>query len=482
MSQKMLEKGCLAAVVLYVLLAAAFYFICGEQLHYRYVQTDMLSASDIIGEITADVTVTQRAAVDGDRLLGLTLYSATYGRRNTGILRVEVCDGERLLASKDVDISGLADNSTFYAAFDTPVPLPGKLVELRITAPESTPGNAVTLYSGNTISTARNQVDAGLREDEFCRVNGAALDTALCFQLRSQEELWFGAYYWQIMCVGLALLCCGCWYLLRKNKAGEPTLVINMFTAFSRYHYLIQQLVARDFKSKYKRSVLGVLWSFLNPMLTMSVQYVIFSTLFRSDIPNFVVYLLSGIVCFNFFSEATSMTLTSIVSNAALITKVYVPKYIYPLTRVMSSTVNFLLALIPLLAMLLVTRTPITPAVLLLPIGVVCLFALCLGVGLLLAASMVFFRDTQFLWNVVSMLWMYATPIFYPESIVPSNMMALYKCNPLYHIIRFIRTILMEGISPEPKAYALMLIAALVPLALGVTVFMKTQDEFVLNI
>ena len=106
----------------------------------------------------------------------------------------------------------------------------------------------------------------------------------------------------------------------------------------------------------------------------------------------------------------------------------------------------------------------------------------CLGLGMLLATSMVFFRDTQFLWGVMSMMWMYATPIFYPESILPARLMPLFKCNPLYHIIRFMRIVLMDGISPEPKAYALMLIASFVPLALGAWVFKKTQDRFVLNI
>ena len=99
-----------------------------------------------------------------------------------------------------------------------------------------------------------------------------------------------------------------------------------------------------------------------------------------------------------------------------------------------------------------------------------------------LAAAMVFFRDTQFLWGVVSMLWMYATPIFYPESILPQHLLPLFKCNPLYHIIRFIRIILMDGISPEPKAYALMLLAALIPLTLGAAIFKRTQDRFVLHI
>lgn len=480
MSQKKLQKGCLVALALYLVLSVALFLIAGEQFHYRNRQTDMLSGSGVIGEITADTLVTQSIHPQGDRLTGLTFYAATYSRQNRGILHVELYGGEELLAAQDVDLSTLSDNSNFSVPFD--VALSGGDLQVRITAPESSAENAVTLYYGNAYSASRAQVAAELRQDELAQVNGVALDGALCLQVHTQERLWFGSYYWYFVGAGLILLGGYCLLLLRKNRQNKSTLVLKVISAFTRYRYLMKQLVARDFKTKYKRSVLGVLWSFLNPLLTMMVQYIVFSTLFRSDIPNFSVYLLTGIVCFNFFNEATSMALSSIVGNASLITKVYVPKYIYPLTRVISSTINFLLALVPLLAVLLVTRTPIRPAILLMPVGIVCLFAICLGIGMLLASSMVFFRDTQFLWGVLSMLWMYATPIFYPESIIPASILPLYKCNPLYHVIRFIRILLIDGVSPEPKAYALMLVTAFVPLVLGILVFKKTQDRFVLHI
>ena len=143
------------------------------------------------------------------------------------------------------------------------------------------------------------------------------------------------------------------WRLCRMEKKGRTCLGLKLVHAFSRYRFLIQQLVSRDFKTKYKRSVLGIVWSFLNPLLTMLVQYVVFSTIFKSDIPNFPVYLLTGIVLFNFFSEACSMGITSILGNASLITKVYVPKYIYPVTRVLSSGINMLFSLVPLLLSLI---------------------------------------------------------------------------------------------------------------------------------
>lgn len=482
MSIQSLKKGCRIAVVAYIVLAVAFYLIGGEQFHYRDNETDMLAATTPIGEITADTVVTQRISVEGGQLTGLTLAGATYARQNSGILQIEVLSEEQVLATKTVDIASMTDGGEIVLTFDPILSIPSGIAQIRITAPQSVPGNAVTLYSGNAMSTARAQVEVGIDPEDLVYVNGVALDGALCVQVRSRQNLWFGDHYWYIAGVGLLVVLLYCAHLISGLQRGKRMLAVNVCVAFSKYRYLMKQLVARDFKTKYKRSVLGVLWSFLNPLLTMLVQYVVFSTLFKSDIPNFPVYLLTGIVCFSFFNEATSMSLSSIVGNASLITKVYVPKYIYPLTRVMSSTINFGLSLVPLLLVLLITRTPIRPSLLLLPFGVGCLFALSLGIGMLLAAMMVFFRDTQFLWGVVSMLWMYATPIFYPESIIPSNFMTLYKMNPLYHIIRFIRIVLIDGVSPEPKAYLLAIVASFVPLLIGAFVFKKTQDRFVLNI
>lgn len=254
------------------------------------------------------------------------------------------------------------------------------------------------------------------------------------------------------------------------------------FNNAKRYKFLLQQLVSRDFKTKYKRSVLGVLWSFLNPLLTMAVQFIVFSTLFKSDIPNFAVYLLIGIVFFNFFSESTSMGLMSIVGNSSLITKVYIPKYIFPVSRVLSSAINLLLAMIPLFIVVLLTGVRFTLAILILPFSLACTIIFCIGMSLILSSAMVYFRDMQFLWGVINMLWMYATPIFYPESILPQNLMILFKMNPMYHFIRFTRAIILNGASPEPRAYLLCIIAALVPFIIGTIIFKKSQNNFVLHI
>ena len=174
------------------------------------------------------------------------------------------------------------------------------------------------------------------------------------------------------------------------------------------------------------------------------------------------------------------MGMTSITGNASLIKKVYVPKYIYPVSRVISSLVNFLIALIPLMLVMLLNGLWPRLSLLLLVFDILCLLGFVVGMGLLLTTAMTFFQDTQFLWSVVSMMWMYLTPIFYPESIIPVNMLALYRMNPMYQFITFARTCIIDGMSPEPMAYLGCIVSSVLALVLGIVVFKKNQDKFVL--
>ena len=242
----------------------------------------------------------------------------------------------------------------------------------------------------------------------------------------------------------------------------------------------MKQLVIRDFKAKYKRSMLGIGWSFLNPLLMMSVQYIVFSTLFKSDIPNYPVYLLIGILFMNFFSEAITLGMTSITSNSSLIKKVKVPKYIFSISRAVSSLINFSFALIPLGIVILITGTGIHLPILLFVFDVICLFGFILGMVFLFSTSMTFFQDTQFLWSVISLLWMYFTPVFYPETIIPKMIRPLFRMNPMYQYISFARTCIIYGKAPEPLAYLGCVLSSLLVLLLGITVFRKNQDKFVL--
>lgn len=256
--------------------------------------------------------------------------------------------------------------------------------------------------------------------------------------------------------------------------------VKGFFYAINRYKFLIKQLVIRDFKLKYKRSVLGVFWSFLNPLLTMGVQFIVFSRLFRFDIEFYPVYLLAGIVMFNYFAESCSLTLVSIIGNSQLITKVYVPKYIYPLTRILSSLINLAISMIPLLLVALISGMRPSFSFLLLVFPLICIAVFCLGLGMLLSTMMVFFRDTQFLWGVLSMIWMYLTPIFYPASIVPEKTAWIIKSNPLYYYIDFTRTCVISGKSPDLIMYMICFASSFGMLTIGSMVFKKYQDDFIL--
>lgn len=252
--------------------------------------------------------------------------------------------------------------------------------------------------------------------------------------------------------------------------------------AYNKYHFLLEQLVSRDFKTKYKRSVLGVLWSMLNPLLTMCVQYIVFSELFRWDIDNFAVYLLIGTVMFNFFTEATGQALVSITGNASLITKVYVPLYIFPVSKVLSSCINLAFSTVALYAILLIQGIPLNIHHLLLPFGYICLIAFAIGMGLILASAMVYFRDTQFLYGIVTVLWMYLTPLFYPVDIVPDKFMVIIKCNPMYHFIRYVRNLILDNTMPTLRAHAICLFFAVVTLVIGWVIFKRAKKNFILNI
>lgn len=478
-------KQILAMVLtVYALLAVVFYLLGGQQLHVRDVKSDdMVTPTADVDEIRSDCLVQQPFSIDADNLTGVSLFTGTYGRENDCALRVAIYRGEEELTSVEVPASQLTDTGESIISFPTAVAVTaGEPLMLQITSPNGSGGKAVTVFYGSSISVAKGSVEKELGASELAVVNGQPIDGILCFQVIGRETLLFGQIYWYLA-VGFGVLLAG--YLLvvqDKKKKGKRSLTLQVLDALHRYSFLMEQLVNRDFKAKYKRSVLGVFWSFLNPLLMMLVQYVVFSTLFKSNIPNFPLYLLTGIVCFNFFNESTNMCLLSISGNAGLITKVYVPKYIYPVTRVLSSSINLFLSLIPLLLVMVITRTPIRPQVLLIVFAIFCLEIFCLGVGLILASMMVFFRDTQFIWGVLMTIWNFATPIFYPESIIPARYMMFYKMNPLYHVIRFMRVVLMSGQSPEPRAYLYCLIATVVPLIIGIIVFKKNQDKFVLYI
>ena len=466
----------------YWALALLVYLVAGEQFHYTAVTSDALSASATTGELVDGMTLTQRVIAPADSLTSFDIMAATMGRANSGTLHAALTDtAGQTIATADIDVSTRPDSKNATVAFAEPIAArEGGELTLTLETPGCTPGSAVAIYFGNTIVAGRFDVAQSIAPEDLYTLGGAAGPGRLCIRLNGVRTLTFYRDYWLIIAgaFGVVAIFCVRWWRLAKQGKNNPLVAI--CTLQTRYAFLIRQLVSRDFKTKYKRSVLGMAWSFLNPLLTMAVQYVVFSTLFMSDIEKYPVYLLAGIVFFNFFSEAVSMGMTSITGNASLIKKVYMPKYVYPVSRILSSLVNFGFAFVPLLIVMLVTGTRFTPALLLLVFDILCLLAFVTGMGLLLTTAMTFFQDTQFLWGVASLMWMYLTPIFYPETIIPAQFLTLYHMNPMYQYITFARICIIDGASPEPMAYLWCILSSLAVLALGIVVFKRNQDKFVL--
>ncbi len=255
-----------------------------------------------------------------------------------------------------------------------------------------------------------------------------------------------------------------------------------MMSHFVQYMPLIRELVGRDLKVKYRRSFLGYVWSVLNPLLMMIVQTIIFSYMFRSDIPNYPLYLICGNALFTFFNESANMGLTSIIYNATLIKKVYIPKYIFPLSRVVSSFVTMSFSLAAVVLVMLITRSPIYWTILLFWVPLLFLLVFCCGIALTLAALTVYFRDIQHLFGVITLGWMYATPIFYPLEQLPEFTQKVMKLNPLYHYINFFRNLVMYGNIPGHNTWIACILSSLVMLAIGLWVFRKLQRNFILYV
>ncbi len=468
-----LKRVAALCLILYVLLITAFYLLAGDQLHYRRSRGELAMPAAEAGtiELVQGTYVQQTFTAKIQRLESASVQWGTYYRANAGTATMALYCGEELLGQQSYDAASITEGGVTTLAFDTPIEgLAGVPLTLRLWA-DSAPGSAVSPM----MSTSAPQEEGFVLD-----LNGAAADGMLCFSTGGEDYIWTGLHYWEFAAAFGAVLAAYLLWSYRRWQRGKPSALVKAITAMQKYRFLIKQLVDRDFKAKYKRSVLGVFWSFLNPLLNMAVQYVVFSNLFKFDIPNFPVYLLCGNVIFSYFSESCGMALTSIVGNASLITKVYVPKYIYPLTRILSSLINLLISMIPLIAVALISGLLPTPAYILALYVFVCLALFCLGMGLLLSAAMVFFRDIQFLWGVLTTIWMYLTPIFYPVSILPEGIKGIVEANPLYYYVTFVRTCIMDGVSPEPAMYVQCLLYAIAALVTGAWVFKKNQDKFVL--
>lgn len=251
---------------------------------------------------------------------------------------------------------------------------------------------------------------------------------------------------------------------------------------FMKFQPLLKELIARDIKVKYRKSVLGVLWTLLNPLFMMIVLSVVFSNLFKFDVEYFPVYLLSGQLIFNFYSEVTNSSMSAIIDNGPLIKKVYVPKYLFIFARTFSSTINLLASFTALICVMLAMRVELHYTVLLVWIPLVFIVAFSLGVGLFLSAITVKFRDIMHLYSVFVTALMYLTPVIYPMSILPEWLKPIVLLNPLTNILQMFRGVMMYNSLPGIKSILIAVVECTVMLVIGLCVFYKRQDSFILDI
>lgn len=252
---------------------------------------------------------------------------------------------------------------------------------------------------------------------------------------------------------------------------------------FRKYKGLLKELVVRDVKLKYRRSYLGVLWTLLNPLLMMMVLTIVFSTLFEKRIENFPVYLLTGRLLFDFYSQGTKDSMNSIIGSSSLIKKVYIPKYVFPISKVLSAFVNLGFSLSALVIVMVVTGVDFNPTLILFPLPLIFLLIFTMGISLIISSYTVFFRDIKHLYGVFLTALSYLTPLFYPaESIENSIYHIILRCNPLYYFINMFRKIVLYNTVPTLHNIVVCAIISITALVIGLIVFYKKQDKFILYI
>jgi ABC-2 type transport system permease protein len=261
-----------------------------------------------------------------------------------------------------------------------------------------------------------------------------------------------------------------------SNNRVSPAL--EELQGIFQYRDLIFQLVRRDIVTRYKRSVLGIAWTMLQPLGMMAIMTIVFSNLFHS-IKGYPTYILSGLIAWTFFSQTTTAAINQIVWGGTLFRRIYLPHTAFAISAIGTGVVNLALSLVPLILIMLVTGTPIHLSILFVPIGMILLAAFALGIGLILSTLAIYFPDVAEMYQIILVAWMYLTPIIYPEDILPkAYRFWITNLNPMYHMIRVFRMPLYNGALPAWGELAIAGIIAIVTLTIGWLFFSQKADEF----
>lgn len=245
-----------------------------------------------------------------------------------------------------------------------------------------------------------------------------------------------------------------------------------------RYRDLLRLLIVNSIKTRYRRSVLGVFWTLLNPLLTMTVLTIAFSSLFKGALERYPIYILSGLIFWNFFSQSTTASMSSMVWGSSLLKRIYVPRTIFTVTTIGSGLVNLALGFVPLVLIMLGLGHPFTLALLFLPVAIVLLAAFALGIALLVTTLAVFFVDVVDIFQVLLAAWFYLTPLMYPVSILAEENRWILAVNPVYHLLLLFRDPIYLGQWPEAGHIGVALAWAVAALAAGWWLFTRKADDF----
>lgn len=259
-------------------------------------------------------------------------------------------------------------------------------------------------------------------------------------------------------------------------KRGSPAL--EELRGIFLYRDLVFQLVRRDVVTRYKRSVLGIAWTMLQPLGMMVVLSIVFSTLF-SSVRGYPTYILSGLIAWTFFSQTTNAIIVHTVWGGELFRRIYLPRTSFAISSIGTGLVNIALSLVPLFVIMLISGTPPHWSVLFIPFVLLLLAAFTLGVGLIISTLAVFFPDVSEMYQIILLAWMYLTPIIYPEEIIPpAYRFWLFNLNPMYHLVKVFRMPLYDGVLPDWKTLLVSTVVSLLALLIGWFVYSRKADEF----
>jgi len=251
-----------------------------------------------------------------------------------------------------------------------------------------------------------------------------------------------------------------------------------MLEKLNPYKFLFEELVKRDFKQKYKRTVLGMFWSVLSPLLMLSVIATIFGYFFGRNMPHYIIYVFSGQVIFSYYTESTNEGMNALMNNARIFTKINVPKYLFLFSKNVSALINFGIILLIYFAFVWFDGITFTWKFLCLVYPIVCLIFINLGIGLILSALFIFFRDIQYLYRLFTQVIMYGSAIFYNVNSLPQHIQNVFYCNPIFVCITYFRSIVINDTIPELWLHALLAGYAIVLFSAGCYVYKKYNYRF----